>query len=231
MANKKQAKVQEVNLNLPVLDYTGKKIGDVTLPSDLFAAKIKPYSVQRAVRVDLANRRVGTAHTLTRDIVHGSNRKPFAQKGTGRARQGTVNAPIHRHGGVVFAPNGQQNFRLSMNKSEHYIAFTSALSDKAMSNDIIVLTDEKFASTKTKDFVKALAAIKADENKNLLVLADIDMNLIKACRNLTNVIVTTSDNLSVYDILNAKKLILVKNTIPTEDDDACDHDHDVKEAK
>jgi hypothetical protein len=68
MANKKQAKVQEVNLNLPVLDYTGKKIGDVTLPSDLFAAKIKPYSVQRAVRVDLANRRVGTAHTLTRDI-------------------------------------------------------------------------------------------------------------------------------------------------------------------
>lgn len=225
----------ENNLTLPVLDYAGKNVGEVTLPAELFATEIKEYSVQRAVRVDLANRRVATAHTLTRDIVHGSNRKPFRQKGTGRGRQGTTNAPIHRHGGVVFAPNGEQSFKLYMNKKEHYIAFTSALTDKAQSNDIIVLTDEKFSSNKTKDAKKALEAVKADEKKNLLVLGDMDENLILACRNLTNVVITTADNLSVYDVLNANKLILVKNTIPCDcgcDDEECAcHHHDAKEAK
>ncbi|MFA6829337.1 MAG: 50S ribosomal protein L4 [Bacilli bacterium] len=205
----------EKQLVLPVVDYSGKKVGEVNLPNDLFATEVKEYSVQRAVRVDLANRRVATAHKLTRDIVHGSNRKPFNQKGTGRARSGTNNSPIHRHGGVVFAPNGEQSFKLSMNKKEHYLAFTSVLTDKAQGNNIIVLTDEKFASAKTKDFVVALDAIKADEKKNLIVLADYDENLVLACRNLTNVIVTTADNLSVYDVLNANKLILVKGTIPT----------------
>jgi len=221
---------ENTNLNLPVVGFDGKKVGEVALPADLFATEINEYSVQMAVRVDLSNRRVATAHTLTRDIVHGSNRKPFRQKGTGRARQGTVNAPAHRHGGVVFAPNGQQSFKLSMNKKEHYVAFTSALTDKAQGNNIIVLTDEKFPSNKTKDAVKALEAIKADDKKNLIVLGEMDENLILACRNLTNVVLTTSDNLSVYDILNANKLILVKNTIPTGHDDDCDCD-DCKEAK
>lgn len=211
----------EKNLTLPVVDYAGNKVGEVALPCDLFDVEINEYSVQRAVRVDLANRRVATAHTLTRDIVHGSNRKPFNQKGTGRARQGTVNAPNHRHGGVVFAPNGQQSFKLKMNKAEHYLAFTSALTDKANQNNIIVLTDEKFSSNKTKDFVKALKAIGADEKKNLIVLAELDENLINAARNLQNVWIVTSDNLSVYDILNANKLIMVKNTIPSEHDGEC----------
>lgn len=211
----------EKNLTLPVVDYAGNKVEEVVLPEELFGTEVNEYSVQRAVRVDLANRRVATAHTLTRDIVHGSNRKPFNQKGTGRARQGTTNAPIHRHGGVVFAPNGEQSFKLKMNKAEHYIAFTSALTDKANKGDIIVLTDEKFNSGKTKDFVKALKAIGADEKKNLIVLADIDENLVNAARNLPNVWIVTSDNLSVYDILNTNKLVMVKNTIPTDHDEEC----------
>ena len=199
------------NLNWPVVDYTGKKVEEVALPADLFGAEIKEVVVQRAIRVDLSNRRVDTAHTLTRDIVHGSNRKPFRQKGTGRARAGTTNSPVWRHGGVVFAPNGEQNHTLKMNKKEHYIAFTS---------------------NKTKDFAKALTAIGADEKKNLLVVAAYDENLIKAAANIPSVIIVSADNLSVYDILNAKKLIMVKGVIPACLDHNVDCDCDeCKEAK
>lgn len=220
------------NLNWPVVDFAGNKVGEVALPADLFASEINEVVVQRAVRVDLANRRVDTAHTLTRDIVHGSNRKPFRQKGTGRARAGTTNSPVWRHGGVVFAPNGQQNHSLKMNKKEHYIAFTSALTDKVNKKDLIVLTDDSFASGKTRDFVKALTAIGADEKKNLLVVASYDENLIKAAANIPSVTIVSGDNLSVYDILNAKKLIMVKGCIPAPiDEDGCDCDCCKEEAK
>lgn len=202
------------NLILPVINYTGEKVGEATLPADLFNTEVNEYVVQRAVRVDLSNRRVDTAHTLTRDIVHGSNRKPWRQKGTGRARAGTTNSPVWRHGGVVHAPNGEQNHTLKMNKKEHYIAVTSVFSDKARNGNIIVLTDEKFGSQKTKDFAAALKAIGADEKKNLLVLADIDENLIMASNNIKTVKVVSADNVSVYDVLNANKLILVKSVIP-----------------
>lgn len=212
------------NLNWPVIDYTGKQVGEVNLPADLFAAEVNEVVVQRAVRVDLSNRRVDTAHTLTRDIVHGSNRKPFRQKGTGRARAGTTNSPVWRHGGVVFAPNGEQNHTLKMNKKEHYIAFTSALSDKVNSKDLIVLTDDAFNSNKTKDFTAALKAIGADSKKNLLVVASYDENLILAARNIPSVTLVSADNLSVYDILNANKLIMVKGVIPASLDDDCDCD-------
>lgn len=218
-------------LTLPVVDYTGNKISEVTLPEELFGTNVNEYAVQRAIRVDLSNRRVATAHTLTRDIVHGSNRKPYGQKHTGRARAGTTNSPIWRHGGVVHGPNGQQNYTLSMNKKEAYVAYTSALSDKFNKNDIIILTDEKFTSNKTKDFAKALKAIGADDKKNLIVLGDYDENLILASRNLSNAVVTTADNLSVYDILFFTKLILVKSTICGEecDDPNCKEHHENKE--
>ena len=220
MAN--QEKVTE--LKLPVLDYAGNKVDEVVLPDDLFNTEINEYAVQKAVRIDLSNRRVATACTLDRSQVHGSNKKPYGQKHTGRARAGTTNSPVWRHGGVVHGPNGQQSYKLNMTKKEHYIAFTSALSDKAKKNAIIVLTDEKFNSNKTKDFVKALAAIKADEKKNLIVMSDADMNLINAANNLPQVALTFADNVSVYDVLSANKVIFVKNTIPCEC--CCDHDHE-----
>jgi large subunit ribosomal protein L4 len=222
MANEKENK----NLTWPVVDYTGAKVGDVALPADLFNAEINEYSVQRAVRVDLANRRVSTAHTLDRANVHGTNRKPWAQKGTGRARAGTANSPLWRHGGVVHGPNGEQNYKLKMNKKEHYIALTSVFTDKAKKKAIIVLTDDAFKSAKTKDFVKALKAIKADEKKNLLVLGSADVNLIRAAKNIPSVMLTTADNVSVYDVLNANKLILVKGVIPEAEAD--DHKEEAK---
>ncbi len=213
------------SLTWPVLDFAGQKIADVELPADLFDAEIHEFSVQRAVRVDLSNRRLGTAHTLDRAIVHGSNRKPFRQKGTGRARAGTTNSPLWRHGGVVHGPNGNVNWKLKMNKKEHNLAFCSVLTAKVRSNDLIVLTDEAFSSGKTKDFIKALEAIKADPKKNLVVLSEYDENLIRAASNIPSVFVTLANNVSVYDVLNANKLILVRNVIPVADDE-CEHDHE-----
>ena len=212
--------------NWPVVDYAGNKVEEITLPGDLFNADVNEVVIQRAVRVDLSNRRVDTAHTLTRDIVHGSNRKPWRQKGTGRARAGTANSPVWRHGGVVHGPNGEQNHTLKMNKREHYIALTSALSDKAKNGNIIVLDEKGFESHKTKDFVKALKAIGADEKKNLLVLSDLDENLLLASGNIPSVKVVFADNVSVYDILNAKKLILVKGVGPAVLDD--EHEEEAK---
>lgn len=212
--------------NWPVVDYAGNKVEEITLPGDLFNADVNEVVIQRAVRVDLSNRRVDTAHTLTRDIVHGSNRKPWRQKGTGRARAGTANSPVWRHGGVVHGPNGEQNHTLKMNKREHYIALTSALSDKAKNGNIIVLDEKEFESHKTKDFVKALKAIGADEKKNLLVLSDLDENLLLASGNIPSVKVVFADNVSVYDILNAKKLILVKGAVPAVLDD--EHEEETK---
>ena len=212
--------------NWPVVDYAGNKVEEITLPGDLFNADVNEVLIQTAVRVDLSNRRVDTAHTLTRDIVHGSNRKPWRQKGTGRARAGTANSPVWRHGGVVHGPNGEQNHTLKMNKREHYIALTSALSDKAKNGNIIVLDEKGFESHKTKDFVKALKAIGADEKKNLLVLSDLDENLLLASGNIPSVKVVFADNVSVYDILNAKKLILVKGVVPAVLDD--EHEEEAK---
>ncbi len=213
---------------LPVVNYEGKEIEKITLPEEVFNVEVNHAAIQRAVRTDLANRRVSTAHTLDRSIVHGSNRKPYGQKHTGRARAGTTNSPIWRHGGVVHGPDGKQSFKLKMNKTEAYIAFISALSEKAETDGIIVLANEGFKSDKTKDFVKALSAIKADDKKNLLVIYPIkdektgeyhwDENLIKAAKNLSNVKLVTPDNVSVYDILNANKLILTKEFVTGDQD-------------
>ncbi|MFA6624584.1 MAG: 50S ribosomal protein L4 [Bacilli bacterium] len=214
MANEKENK----NLTWPVVDYKGAKVGEVVLPGYLFNADINEVVVQRAVRVDLANRRVATACTLDRANVHGSNRKPYAQKGTGRARAGTTNSPLWRHGGVVHGPDGNQNFKLKMNKKEYAIAFSSVMSDKVKEKDLIVIDDKPFDSHKTKDLVEVLKALKADK-KTLIITLNADENLSLAASNLQNVHVYGSDNCSVYDVLNADKLILSKGVIPTEEDE------------
>lgn len=195
-------------ITYPVVNYAGEKVRDTELPAEVFDAEIREYAVQMAVRCDLAGRRLGTAHTLDRSVVHGSNRKPFRQKGTGRARAGTTNSPVWRHGGVVHGPEGNVNHSIKMNKREHAYALLSVLTEKAQTNNLIVLAEENFTSAKTKDFVAALKNIKADEKKNLIVLSSIDENLIKAAGNVQNVILTTADNISVYDVLNANKLII-----------------------
>ena len=204
-------------ISWPTIDFTGKSVSSVNLPGEIFGQEINEFAVQRAVRLDLANRRLGTAHTLTRDIVHGTNKKPYRQKGTGRARAGTANSPIWRHGGVVHGPTGHENYSLKMNKKESEIAFCSVMSDKVKNKNLIVIEDKGYKSNKTKDFVKTLKVIGGSSDKrNLIVLSTLDENLIFASRNLQNVIVTTVENLSVYDVLNSSKLIMFKDTFAEE---------------
>lgn len=215
---------------LPVLSFDGKKVDEVELPEELFSAEIKEYLVSMAVRVDLANRRVSTAKTLDRAEVHGSNRKPYGQKHTGRARAGTTNSPIWRHGGVVHGPDGKQSFKLKMNKKEHQAALCSALTDKAQSNNIILVDENSFKGNKTKDFAQALKNIGADDKKNLIVFYNPEENVVLACRNIPSVKAVYADNASVYDIVNANKLILAKEVISGCECD-CEECNHTKESK
>ena len=148
------------NIELPVLNYEGNQIDTVKLAEWIFGVESHEDAVQLAVKVDLANRRQATAKTKTRSEVSGGG-KNLGDKRSGRARAGSSRSPLWRHGGTVFGPTGTQNYKLKMNKQVHFLALASVLSDKVASNNLVVVTDEKFAEPKTKKFAEALAALKA----------------------------------------------------------------------
>lgn len=203
-------------MNWPVVDYSGKEIGEVSLDKFVFGLSEEEqnaYAVQAAVKTYLANRRQATAKTKNRSEVSGSGKKLWKQKGTGRARMGNIRSPLWRHGGVVFGPRGNQNYKLKLNKKVNDLAVRSALSDKALNKELIVLTMAPFESNKTKDFAKALEAINGGEKKTLIVLGDLDANLILAARNLHNVKLTDASDMSVYDIVDAQSLIILENAL------------------
>lgn len=203
-------------MNWPVVDYSGKEIGEVSLDKFVFGLSEEEqnaYAVQAAVKTYLANRRQATAKTKNRSEVSGSGKKLWKQKGTGRARMGNIRSPLWRHGGVVFGPRGNQNYKLKLNKKVNDLAVRSALSDKALNKELIVLTKAPFESSKTKDFAKALEAINGGEKKTLIVLGDLDANLILAARNLHNVKLTDASDMSVYDIVDAQSLIILENAL------------------
>lgn len=197
------------NVELPVLDYQGNQIDTVKLPEWVYGIEPHEDSVHLAVRVDLANRRQATAKTKTRSEVSGGGKKPWRQKGTGRARAGSTRSPLWRHGGIVFGPTGMQSYKLKMNKQMHALALASVLSDKVNSGDLVIVTDEKFPEAKTKAFAAALKALKA-KKKVLFGILNFDENLIRAAANIPNLMLVSSDNVSVYDVLNANTVILTK---------------------
>jgi large subunit ribosomal protein L4 len=199
-------------IELPVIDFTGKEVGKTELAPELFGIEPNPYVVQLSIKVDLANRRQATAKTRTISEVAGTGKKPWKQKGTGRARVGTRRSPLWRGGAVVFGPNGKQSYKLKMNKKEHALAMASVLSDKINNKAVTVIENEKFSSPKTKDFVKALEAMKLT-GKILIVIDQYDENFVRATGNIANLTVDPSDNMSVYDILNAEKIVFTKSVI------------------
>jgi len=200
------------NIELPVVDFAGKEVGKVKLASELFGIEPNEYVVQRAVVVDLANRRQGTAKTKGISEISGSGKKPWKQKGTGRARAGSRRSPIWRGGATIFGPTGTQNYKLKLNKKEHALALASVLSDKVSEKSVVVLESEKFASPKTKDFVKALDAMNL-KGKVLIVIDNYDENFARAVSNVKNVTVDLSDNMSVYDVLHTGTLVLTKSVV------------------
>ena len=192
--------------NVEVLNMSGAKVGEVTLSDAVFGIEPNGVVVHEAVKNHLANCRQGTQSALTRAEVSGGGRKPWRQKGTGHARQGSTRSPQWTHGGIVFAPK-PRDYSYVLNKKTKRLALKSVLSAKAADGEIIVVDSIKMDTIKTADFRKFLDAVKA-EGKAMVIVPEKDDAVVKSARNLPGVSTTTATILSVYDILNAKKLVI-----------------------
>lgn len=188
----------------------GQKVGDIELSEKVFGAKINADAVHQVVVALLANKRQGTQSTKTRTEVSGGGIKPWRQKGTGRARQGSIRAPQWIHGGIVFAPK-PRDYRVSIPKAMRRTAMLSALSSKVAENEIVVLEDLKFDTPKTKEAVKFLKAFEA--KKALIVVSESDENVYKSIRNIPGAAVVPANNINVYDILKYEKFIITKDAV------------------
>ena len=189
----------------------GAEVGTVELSDAIFGIEPNPVVVHEVVKNHLANCRQGTQSALTRAEVSGGGRKPWRQKGTGHARQGSTRAPQWTHGGIVFAPK-PRSYSYVLNKKVKRLAMKSALSAKAAAGEIIVVDSIKLDSIKTKDFRAFLNAVKAD-GKSLVVTPAKDEIVVKSARNIPGVETTMANLMNVYDILKAKYLVLDKEAL------------------
>ena len=191
---------------LKVLDMSGNDAGTKELSADIFGAEVNAALLHSAVRTYLINQRLGTHSTLTRAEVRGGGRKPWRQKGTGRARQGSTRSPQWTHGGVAFGPK-PRCYRVSMNKKARRAALKSALTSKVKSSELIIVNDISVSEYKTKVIINMLKAL-GSERKALIVVDAKDDKLVRSAANIPGVKTTTADNLNVYDILNCDKFIV-----------------------
>ena len=196
----------EKKINVKVLNMKGEEVSKVGLLASVFGIEPHNQAMFDAVQVEQSNSRQATAKTKVRHEVSGGGKKPFRQKGTGRARAGTTRSPVWVGGGTVFGPVGNQNYKISQNKKEHALAVKSALSLK-VKEGLIVVDEIKFSEKKTKNFVAMLDALQANK-KTLVVVSELDENLVGSCRNVAYARVVTKDNLSVLDLLNADALVI-----------------------
>ena len=200
-------------LKTNVYDMSGKLVGEIELPEAVFGITPNESVVHDAVKNHLANKRQGTQSALTRAEVSGGGRKPWRQKGTGRARQGSTRAPQWTHGGIVFAPK-PRSYSYCLNKKVKRLALKSALSAKAAEQSVVVIDAIKMDAPKTADFAKFLKAVGC-EGKTLVVTAAADQNVVKSGRNIPGCEVTFAGTMNVYDIVNAAKLVLDKAALQT----------------
>lgn len=198
---------------MKVLNMTGAEVGSVELNDGIFGIEPNKVVVHEAVKNHLANRRQGTQSALTRAEVSGGGKKPWKQKGTGHARQGSTRAPQWTHGGVVFAPK-PRDYSYVLNKKVKRLALKSVLSEKAIAGNLIVIDSIRMDAIKTADFKKFLTAVKAD-GKSLVVTPEKNENVLRSARNLPGVLTTTATILNAYDILNAKYLIVDQAALAT----------------
>lgn len=191
-----------------VVNMAGNETGSITLSDTVFGAEVNASVLHAAVKMYLANQRQGTQSALTRTEVSGGGKKPWRQKGTGHARQGSTRAPQWTHGGVVFAPK-PRCYRMAMNKKQKQIALFSALSDKVAGGNMVVVDEIKSEGFKTKTMVKMLSAVGAGR-KALVVLADNDKETVKSFANIPGVKTAQYNTINTYDILNADTFIVAE---------------------
>ena len=194
-----------------VYNMAGQQVGEIELSEAVFGIEPNQAVVHEVVKNHLANCRQGTQSALTRAEVSGGGKKPWRQKGTGHARQGSTRAPQWTHGGIVFAPK-PRDYSYTLNKKVKRLALKSALSAKAAAGEIIVVDSIKLDSIKTKDFRAFLNAVKAD-GKSLVVTPTKDEVVVKSARNIPGVETTMANLMNVYDILKAKYLVLDKEAL------------------
>ena len=197
--------------NVKVVDMAGKEVGEIALSDVIFGADVNGAVLHAAVRTYLMNQRQGTQSTLTRTEVSGGGKKPWRQKGTGRARQGSTRAPQWTHGGVALGPK-PRDYRLAMNKKQKRVALYSALSAKVAAGDLIVVDTIKTEGYSTKTMAAMLAALGANR-KALIVLPEVENTVIKSCANIPGVVTAQYNTVNVYDILNADKFIIAKDAV------------------
>jgi len=197
--------------NVAVLNMAGENVGEITLSDAIFGINPNAVVMHAAVVNYLANKRQGTQSTLTRTEVSGGGKKPWRQKGTGHARQGSTRAPQWRHGGVVHAPK-PRDYSYSLNKKVRKLALKSALSDKVLSNNLIVLDELKCETYKTKVVADCLSAIGAGK-KTLIVLENNDAFAVKSIANIKGAKSAQINTINTYDIINADTLVIVKGAV------------------
>ena len=195
---------------MKVYNTEKKEVGEIHLNESIFGAEVSVEAMHQVVLAQLANKRQGTQSAKTRAEVRGGVIKPWRQKGTGRARQGSIRAPQWIHGGIVFAPK-PRDYRVSVPKSMRRAAMKSALTSKVQDNEMIVLESLAFDAPKTKEVVKMLNAFEA--KKTLIVVAESNENVYKSARNIPGVAVVPVNNINVYDILKYENLMITKDAV------------------
>ena len=193
-------------LKTNVYNMSGELVGEIELSEAVFGVEVNEAVVHDSVKNHLANKRQGTQSALTRAEVSGGGRKPWRQKGTGRARQGSTRAPQWTHGGIVFAPK-PRDYSYTLNKKTRRLALKSVLSAKAAEAAVVVIDSIKMESVKTKDFAAFLKAVGCD-TKTLVVTAAPEANVIKSGRNIPGCEITFANLINVYDVVNANKLVV-----------------------
>ena len=201
MAEKKSVSVKVYNM-------AGEEVSKMNLNAEVFGIEPHQQAMFDAVQVEQANQRQATAKTKVRHEVSGGGKKPWRQKGTGRARSGSSRSPVWVGGGTVFGPIGNQNYKISQNKKEHKLALKSALSLKTK-DGLLVIDEIKFEEKKTKNFVNFLDAIKAGD-KVLVVIDELTENIVASANNVCYAKLVTPDNVSVLDLLNVDSLVISK---------------------
>jgi large subunit ribosomal protein L4 len=193
-----------------VFNKEGNKVSDMELNESIFAVEVNEDALHQVVVALLANKRQGTQSTKTRSEVRGGGAKPWRQKGTGRARQGSIRAPQWIKGGIVFAPK-PRDYRVSVPKSMRKVAMKSALTSKVQENQMIILESLNFEAPKTKNIIQMLKALEA--NKALIITAESNEVVYKSARNIQGISIIPANNINVYDLLKYEKLIITKDAV------------------
>ena len=197
--------------NMKVMDMAGKEVGEISLSDAVFGAEVNSAVLHIAVKSYLANQRQGTQSTKTRSEVSGGGKKPWKQKGTGHARQGSTRSPQWTHGGIALGPK-PRSYRFELNKKVKRIALQSAFSSKVADGDMIVVDAITATEYKTKTMVNMLKAL-GSEKKALVVLTENDAMVVKSMANIPGVKTALVNTLNVYDVLNCDKFIVVKDAV------------------